>query len=89
MIKCYIKGHDYKMTKSELRYMKVHGGRKYSMPEHAKGVIFKCSECGMIERKGYIVISEFDQQVPDESLLNKTKEKILRVKMIIREYENE
>lgn len=89
MIKCYIKGHDYKMTKSELRYMKAYGNRKYSMPGYSKDVMYKCSECGMIKIKEYIVISEFDQQVPDESLLSKTKEKILRVKMIIREYENE
>lgn len=76
MIKCYIKGHDYKMTESELRYMKVHESKKYSMPEHAKDVMYKCSECGMIERKEYVVISEFDQQVPNESLLDTIKRKI-------------
>jgi hypothetical protein len=57
--------------------MKVHSGRKYSMPEHAKDVMYKCSECGMIERKEYVVISEFNEQVPHKSLLDKIKQKLL------------
>lgn len=77
MIKCHIKGHDYKMTSSQLRYMKAYSGRKYSIPEYSKDVMYKCSECGMIKRKKYVVISEFDQQKPDKALATKIKEKLV------------
>lgn len=73
MMKCYLNGHDYHMTSIERDYMKRHGYNKYDKIGYSD-VMYKCSECGKLEMKNYIIITEIQESDPEQSsFLDKIK----------------